>query len=338
MESNAAIRCLSTKMRTEKSIVVPLVTCILFACREFIGGGVDSALLHVFSGLRILDQANHDGGVVSNIVVPVYSRLNILCLLFGHDLPSVKQNSEEETCGPFLRLDGARRHLFAIMERSLRFIRLAYRKAHEFQVDVDDWVIHTKLLTELERWRTNLDDMLADSHRGPAEYLLRMHHRTIFIWLSVCLSIEECAADFHVDGFREVVELGGRLTRTEPREKFSFEMRIIPPLYYTAMKCRDPSIRREALQLLRLAPPREGLWDARIAMRVAQRAIELEERDMGGGILPSESTRIHAVKELPAEFRSSAASPVLGTIEVEFTTKPWGLSGDCNISTEQIIL
>ncbi|KAL4908724.1 hypothetical protein BDW74DRAFT_173956 [Aspergillus multicolor] len=49
------------------------------------------------------------------------------------------------------------------------------------------------------------------------------------------------------------------------------------PLFYTATKCRDRRIRRQALQLLESANHREGIWDAKITACVARRVVEIEE-------------------------------------------------------------
>ena len=50
---------------------------------------------------------------------------------------------------------------------------------------------------------------------------------------------------------------------------FTFEMGLIPPLYWTALKCRDARIRSKAFDLLKEAPAREGLWNREEALRVA---------------------------------------------------------------------
>ncbi|KAI1611280.1 hypothetical protein EDD37DRAFT_442319 [Exophiala viscosa] len=51
----------------------------------------------------------------------------------------------------------------------------------------------------------------------------------------------------------------------------------IPPLYYTALKCRVPRVRLQAIQLLESTSHREGIWDSRIAARVCRKVMELEE-------------------------------------------------------------
>jgi hypothetical protein len=56
------------------------------------------------------------------------------------------------------------------------------------------------------------------------------------------------------------------------------EMGWIPPLYHVAVYARDLDVRREAVQLLRFAPHREGIWDSSLAAAVAERILDVERR------------------------------------------------------------
>ncbi|KAF2234868.1 hypothetical protein EV356DRAFT_566801 [Viridothelium virens] len=60
------------------------------------------------------------------------------------------------------------------------------------------------------------------------------------------------------------------------------EMGWIPPLYYTAIKCRVPHLRRRALALLGSSLHREGIWAAGIVGPVARRVMEMEEGEEEG--------------------------------------------------------
>ena len=62
---------------------------------------------------------------------------------------------------------------------------------------------------------------------------------------------------------------------------------MIPPIYYTAMKCRVPSVRRKAVALLELAPHREGMWDGALVATVAGKVSEMEEDGFYGDFEPS---------------------------------------------------
>ena len=76
-------------------------------------------------------------------------------------------------------------------------------------------------------------------------------------------------------------------------------------LHLTALKCRDPQIRRGAIALLLDCPVREGVWDGVMLAKVDEKLNLLEE----GGIIPEEKRRrlikVEAVlkrKWISAEF------------------------------------
>lgn len=63
------------------------------------------------------------------------------------------------------------------------------------------------------------------------------------------------------------------------KPSFSADLGIVPPLFVVATKCRDPYMRRHAIQLLRSSSRREGMWDSELAARIGQWVMELEESD-----------------------------------------------------------
>ena len=67
---------------------------------------------------------------------------------------------------------------------------------------------------------------------------------------------------------REVFQRAGEI--------FSFHEGTIQPLYFTAIKCRNPTIRQNALELLSTSPWREGAWDSAAMTRIAQRKIRCD--------------------------------------------------------------
>jgi hypothetical protein len=73
---------------------------------------------------------------------------------------------------------------------------------------------------------------------------------------------------------------------------FTFEIALLPALQLTAKTCRCPTTRREAVRLLSLNPPREGLWDPEQHAAVAKRVIEIEEMKVDEKGWPLEETRI----------------------------------------------
>ncbi|KAJ5446208.1 Protein of unknown function DUF3468 [Penicillium cf. griseofulvum] len=100
---------------------------------------------------------------------------------------------------------------------------------------------------------------------------------------------------------------------------FTVEMGYIPPLYYTALKCRVPRLRRQAVRALRTAPHREGLWNGSLLANVMEEIIRVEEGDIyagdvrvnssAGHILPRDEDLL--VPKVPAEARVSDVKVLL---------------------------
>ncbi|KAF1938693.1 hypothetical protein EJ02DRAFT_17603 [Clathrospora elynae] len=62
------------------------------------------------------------------------------------------------------------------------------------------------------------------------------------------------------------------------------EFGFIPPLYYTAIKCRVHRIRLHAIMLLRQIPIKEVTWDSSLTANIAQKVVELEEQGVYCGL------------------------------------------------------
>lgn len=61
------------------------------------------------------------------------------------------------------------------------------------------------------------------------------------------------------------------------KPSFSADMGIVPPLFMVATKCRDPTLRRQAIQLLRSSARREGMWDSNMVAKISEWIMVLEE-------------------------------------------------------------
>lgn len=107
-------------------------------------------------------------------------------------------------------------------------------------------------------------------------------------------------------------------------------MGIIPPLYLTAIKCRFPSIRRKAISLLSSSPRREGMWDAFLAVKVAEKVMTIEEEGLKGSHIPPERSRIHDTV-IDADM-----SPDPYQHLVVFKLKPNGINGEWHSRQEYV--
>ncbi|UKZ83483.1 hypothetical protein TrVFT333_011292 [Trichoderma virens FT-333] len=73
--------------------------------------------------------------------------------------------------------------------------------------------------------------------------------------------------------------MAGKYTTHHIKPSFSADLGIVPPLFVVATKCRDPVVRREAIQLLRSSARREGMWDSELTANIAQWVMEVEESE-----------------------------------------------------------
>ncbi|KAJ5936594.1 hypothetical protein N7466_003044 [Penicillium verhagenii] len=379
-EWRTALRSLSARIQAHpNSTLVPLVCCLLFTCIEFLRGADESYLIHVQSGLNILaamrygsdaapgprgSNVSSDLNIIEDHIVPMFSRLNVLCSLAGRLNPPVYTPTAKAD-SPHKDFSDSRQRLFEVSDKCIRFIHDAVPKAALFQIDVQDLVKQVKLQTRLDAWRGQLDELFermqaaGNPAKEDALNILMVHYKVVYIWLRVCITAGELATDSYHADFEDLVHYAEQIAKpsvgmTTP-QPLSFDMQTLGPLYFTALKCRDPIIRRRALEMLQLAPRREGLWNAHYAYVTAKRVIELEERDLNGQELPHETLRVHglplpdddsrvsALGDMPFDFGkfdhsvvSGAACP--GILKAVFQTKPWGLWGEWQTITEYIEL
>jgi hypothetical protein len=87
------------------------------------------------------------------------------------------------------------------------------------------------------------------------------------------------------------------------KPSFSADLGIVPPLFVVATKCRNPSIRRQAIQLLKSSARREGMWDSQLTARIGMWIAHIEEE--GDLITPERSP------DKPFARPTTAAAPMV---------------------------
>lgn len=114
--------------------------------------------------------------------------------------------------------------------------------------------------------------------------MLRVHHLLATTILADPFPDRESAFDAYNTQFNAIVSILDAIISQDYLQwgptgywPFGLDTGIIPPLFFTAIKCRDASISQRAVALLYRVPRCEGMWDAQESARVAQLAIEFEE-------------------------------------------------------------
>jgi hypothetical protein len=69
---------------------------------------------------------------------------------------------------------------------------------------------------------------------------------------------------------------------THQAPSFSLDFGIIGPLGILTTRCRDPSLRRKAIHLLRIYNRQEGMWHSSLTANVTERLVKIEEAGLTG--------------------------------------------------------
>jgi hypothetical protein len=227
-------------------------------------------------------------------------------------------------------IEDLRQNLLSIQAKVSRFIDFKtvikckyHPKLKQTQEQEDEFnaikKVQETLLEQLKHWKTNFDSVSPGSKEGLnpikqcATIALLLSYLTSYVLLSTSLSPDETAYDSHSATFAQIIKLSETFFQQEkfgpdtlPSSNiFSIDMKVIYPLYITALKCRDYTMRRRAVHLLSMCG-REGVWDGRMMASIAQSVIAYEEElatrlnstpreDENSMISIPERARIHGV-------------------------------------------
>jgi Fungal Zn(2)-Cys(6) binuclear cluster domain/Fungal specific transcription factor domain len=346
-------------------VLVVLMTCIIFVCVDFLRHDVKAARTHIQGGLKLLETIRKNPALLPNsqqslfeeVLIPTLSWLNMCFSIFGGEVFSVKylRGLSEQPSMP-KKQENVEQTISQFVDIASTMINFAREHAHSRYASERDPNIYAKLLQvleSLEQWRVTCDFSLntnlskrSNIHNhdlDPGTGLLRAHYLALKTWFEVLLAPSEMIWDLYKAEFEEMLFLASQAINDSMRfpdafsRCFAFEMPIIPILQLVAGKCRYPSIRRQALDLLLRGPEQESMFCAQNSYTLSKKMMEIEEEGIeyskrGAGddeSLPSEAKRIWKVDIPPIAITER------GRV-VNFLTKPCGPQGSWNIITEYI--
>jgi hypothetical protein len=171
------------------------------------------------------------------------------------------------------------------------------------------------VLGQLETWSSLFENLLqqgspseSDFETDPLVSLLRLQYTIAWTLLSGYGPGREMDYDNFLPQFQQCVILAGEVAAAHQRysgssrSTFTPEIGFIPVLYIIGAKCRHPSVRREALSILRRQQIREATWDSISTARVVERVIEIEEGAAG------EEQMVQCMEQIPVWQRIEALS------------------------------
>jgi hypothetical protein len=289
-------------------------------------------------------------------LLEAFARMNIQSILFGYPSRYLHVVAEHPHTGQhflipdkFDSLGEARQYLEVLLNAILRLIETS-RSENYTSLDIPFLVDERKTLQAslgswLESYETSVPTLMPrlDARTAMGLPLLRIYHIMTSIMLSTCpepnVPWSEMVYDSHTHAFNNLLTRARKLANLQdlpipyevPHEinttkcplgglNFIVDMGIIPPLYYTAIKCRVPSIRRQALEVLTGAPHREAMWDGLVVAAIAEKVIAREEGDFYSKDSPSSSPpapRKGRKPQLSSQYRQSESSSLPETFRFE---------------------
>ena len=210
-------------------------------------------------------------------------------LYFLNTFPTPKEEEAERTpkaedvwSGEFLRLYSDHKQLYKHRKNSLNF-QIPGMSQPDPQSPKDALLVYAKsrmewaisqhqFLSMLQTWSRKLDAFLLDSNLNlhnrdlQAASLLKVHWLVCTITTEGVLTPTKFSTPDFTAKFQKILALCKSIVAAENAAKppqFSMEYGIIGPLYFTALNCRDPDIRRQVLEVLS-TPRREGMWDSQV--------------------------------------------------------------------------
>lgn len=338
-----------------------LMACAIIICFESLQGNYESALSHMQCGLRIFRdwqaEANkpslpamavssqHHQSVDSELV-QMFSRLNMQTFLFPDthlfSLDFVKQDVRP-TIDPvpavFTSLKEARNCLDNYMSYELQSSVAAYFNRQSSEKTSDEGPPQDPTTRNLlPRWSAAFDAFKLKAGPSPrpedlqGAMLLDIQYNCAKILLSVGMPPRETAFDDFGALFESIISTAtsvilrsGSRGTSERTCHISFETGLVPPLYFTATRCRNPWIRRQALSLLSSTPRLECIWNSAMLSKIAERLILIEEeRDYIGQVTRSEDILVTSrLSVLNATIYSEK-----GQVLVECSQQKCGLDGE----------
>ncbi|OJJ08164.1 hypothetical protein ASPVEDRAFT_66267 [Aspergillus versicolor CBS 583.65] len=325
---------------TALSLRIAIVSCVLFVCLEILRGDVNAMHAHFAAGIKLLRQLQHleqrlptsksvimvkdDPDAFDDHLVEIFARLNMQFLMLGHG-PQVK-----ETFSPafqygihlhiprcFYSVHQARQSANPILLSTIHFVmeteQLSFASnVHPISPSAEMLEKRRALQGDVAEWITGYESSI-NSHLASISWneslgliTLRVYAEMSTILLDTCFSTKETAYDPHLSSFKWIIERYREFHKALQTQHctappyFTIDLSLFPPLYFTALKCRDWRTRHEALAILGQYHHMEGPWTGAMLAIVAGHAVRLEEKHFEGALQSSAATSNPAAPTSPS--------------------------------------
>lgn len=313
-----------------KPVGFTLISCFLFMCIEFLQGNGAGTLVHLRSGLNILLSVQDEGKLetVGKVNLSsggedfntqtrrLYQMLDRLAALWLGN--PILHPIELEDPEPYVSMPNHFNGITDTNECSYRWMDQVYRLNHLStfldRSDIGSAAFQTVrarqdyLVGEGSRWLLNVESLLIELRDGisPEDVhqitVMMINHRVISMILGSVTEADETKYYRAMDpSFEKIVSLSSTLlfpvnvmttqgVFPTSKDVFSFIEGVIRSLHFTAIKCGNLKICREAIALLKTSPWREGAWESASMAKIAEKKVAQLENEgfyTQGGFLVS---------------------------------------------------
>jgi hypothetical protein len=290
-----------------------LITCVLFICIEALLGDLEESL-HLFNqGVHLIQAIRNrmdcgtltstEASLLEETIVPIFVRLGAVTLHNLADQTSVLlRESESESTQEvnFVSLRSAREAIVLLSAEIHMFERVCEQdleQSHACHISQTLMTRQRTLSDKLQSWHTAFTRLMAslrtNDQLGTCALLLA-YYEMLFVILGVCVSPSRITTDIYTPNFQNMIEqssiaLKGSARFDGSQPPFTFEISVGLPLFFTCVRCRDPSIRRTALAMLRRAHRVLGLHNRDQGIVLIEAIVMIEEKN-GTSIDQAQST------------------------------------------------
>lgn len=281
-------------------LTISLISCVLFIAIELLQGNRQAALDLSLQGSKMMASVVTDGpldhgnvgnrGFLISVIQPIFRRLSAWVY--------ISQDGRADNWGVVLAIQNNQLSSFvdaldvlcsisAEMKSFKHDMILHWRQPPETRMEEAPNIQarQSAMQASLESWYQSfklLSKKSTSPHDDGFRALLLMTYLGIFIEIQTCLDPDQASYDAYEPEFAQIIEhaptaLMSTRDAHGKQPPFIFETGIFLPLFVTALKCRVPHLRRQALRFLWEAPPAQGLFVCGPAAHVVAIIVALEE-------------------------------------------------------------
>ncbi len=275
-------------------VEVFLTCCILFTAMQFWIEKTSSASTHVLAANRIIQESMSQSTATklpgslmipkefADVYIPSLRELISQLCAFSDDFPPTGSGLPDDFQLDFdvneIRAVSDNTTALDAIDRLLKFILRATSSSEIPQTSKKKAKLALVVMEHKLQELLTVGILLRDGY----DWLhLNLHLQVARIMFHTLGGNDETGFDDYVAGFSLIVARSKKLIELDdsiiPPGSLYAHLGVLPPLFFVATKCRQSSIRHEALRLLHDASVSERGWTSCIAFKIAQFVVHEEE-------------------------------------------------------------